>query len=465
MASSITAQLQRAWLLLQQDRPADALRLADEILRREPANVSAVACSAMARWDALGENARSLADMGRAVVAAPDVPALRHNFGTLLTRAGRVDEAAEQYRAALTLRPDDTQAFWGLLLNSRATGQDDRLRHMEALYDAGNLDPLRRQFLAFALAKAFDDLNVPDKAFSYATQANQLMGGSWNVSAAEARYAELERLASANAFRAARSSGHPSRAPLFIVGMPRSGTTLIETILSRHPGVLALGESRQVGDIVDEAESALGSPGRIDVSPILRRDWLKVRAEHIAASWAARGRGSRIVTDKMPDNAFALGYVRQLFPNARVIYARRHPLDTGVSNFFMRFGRGQHFSTRLDWIGSRSRLLADTMDIWKRALDLPILEVHYERLVADPETEIRRIVDFAGLGWTDDFLTPERSNRSVGTASQWQVRQPIYRTAVARWQRYEPWLGPMIDAMGGMDWVEAQQAPPDGRSA
>ncbi|HVY51689.1 MAG TPA: sulfotransferase [Devosia sp.] len=427
-------------------------------MAREPGNISALACRAMARWDLVGQNTQSLDELARAVSAAPDVSALRHNYGTLLTRAGRVDEAAEQYRAALSLRPDDAQAFWGLTLNSRIDKSDALLPAMEALYASPGLDSLRQQFLAYGLAKAFDDLNVPDRAIRYAIEANRLCGGMWDAAAARERYLELSALAAEDAFRAGRTSGHPTRLPLFIVGMPRSGTTLIETILSRHPGVVALGESRQIGDVVEEAERVHRSSGRMSASSRLKRDWLSSRAERIAGSWSAARRADvRLVTDKMPDNAFVLDYIRRLFPNARVVYARRHPLDTGVSNFFVRFGRGHAFSTRLDWIGTRSRLLADTMDLWKGALDLPILDVHYERLVADPEVEIRRLVAFAGLDWTDDFLTPEQSTRSVGTASQWQVRQPIYRTSVARWRRYEPWLGPMIEAMGGLDWVAARE--------
>jgi hypothetical protein len=141
-----------------------------------------------------------------------------------------------------------------------------------------------------------------------------------------------------------------------------------------------------------------------------------------------------------------------------VIHVRRHPLDTGVSNFFQRFAAGQGFSTRLDWIGVRTRQVADSMAVWKTALDLPILDVGYEALVGDPEAGARRILDFAGLSWTPDVLEPQKAKRSVLTASQWQVRQPIYRGSVARWKRYEAWLAPMIEAMGGTDWVEKEAA-------
>jgi hypothetical protein len=191
----------------------------------------------------------------------------------------------------------------------------------------------------------------------------------------------------------------------------------------------------------------------------LDRDWLRTNAEIWMQHVKARAKRSfKIVTDKLPENAVRLGLIKRLFPNARVVHVRRHPLDTGVSNFFQRFSSGQGFSTRLDWIGTRTRQVADSMEIWKRALDLPILDVSYEKLVADPEPEARRLVAFAGLDWTDACLTPEKVTGSVRTASQWQVRQPINVASVARWTRYEPWLGPMIEAMGGMSWVEKEVA-------
>ena len=189
----------------------------------------------------------------------------------------------------------------------------------------------------------------------------------------------------------------------------------------------------------------------------LDRDWLRAKAEIWMQHVTGRAKGPfKVVTDKLPENAIRLGLIKRLLPKARVVHVRRHPLDTGVSNFFQRFSSGQGFSTRLDWIGTRTRQVADSMEIWKRALDLPILDISYEKLVADPDTEARRLVAFAGLEWNDACLTPEKANRSVLTASQWQVRQPINAASVARWTRYEPWLPPVIDAMGGMAWVEKE---------
>ncbi len=453
-------QPEAAWALLQQERFGEAAQLAARIIAAEPRNVSAIACRAMAIWRGQGDDAEAIAGMRRAIDLAPAESSLRHNLGILLTSSGDVGGAAQQYLEALRLKPDDTMAFWGYTLNHRFTEPNELVRAMVDLHADPGLDARRREFLAFGLAKAFDDLARPEEAIGYAIEANRLGTRPWDADAEDRALAQRAALADGDAYRRARSSRHPTRAPLFIVGMPRSGTTLLETILSRHPEVLALGESQQLPLALTEAWARGGSgPSR------LTRDWLASRAEAMVRAWSAPGRrGFSVVTDKQPDNALQLALLSQLLPRARVIHMRRHPLDTGVSNFFQRFGIGQGFSTRLDWIGRRTRQVADSMAIWKRALDLEILEVSYERLVADPETEVRRVAGFAGLAWVDDFLSPEQSQRSVKTASQWQVRQPINRGSVGRWRRYEPWLGSMIEAMGGFEWIDsymAERPPPD----
>ncbi|MDO8359210.1 MAG: sulfotransferase [Devosia sp.] len=441
-----------AWALLQQERFGDAVDLSARILALYPNNVSAIACHAMAIWRGRGDDAQAIGELKRAVELAPNESSLRHNLGVLLTSSGEVEAAAQQYREALRLKPDDTLAFWGLGLNHRFGQEDELIRSMVALHADVSLEKLRREFLAFGLAKAFDDLSVPERAMDYALEANRLGARPWDAAGAERALAEITAVVGDDAFRRARSSGHPTRAPLFIVGMNRSGTTLVESILARHPEVLALGESPQIVSAERDARLRRDAAGR---PAELGRDWLAARAEGLVRGWAVQAqRPFRIVTDKLPENALRLGLVRQLFPRARVIHMRRHPLDVGVSNFFQRFGEGQGFSTRLDWIGLYTRQVADSMAVWRRGLDLEVLEVSYEALVADPEPEIRRIARFAGPDWSDALLTPEQSTRAVKTASQWQVRQPINSGSVGRWKRYEPWLGPMIEAMGGFAWVD-----------
>lgn len=455
-------ELDLAWALLGQQRYAEAERQAQSVLQRFKDNVSALSCLAMARWKNGGDIVLSIADMRRAATLAPAVAAIRHNLATLLASHGDVDEAAQEFLEALRIKPDDTLAFYGLTQNSRFAEETDLIRAMVALDRDPRLDPSRREFLNYGLAKVYDDLRDPERAMAYATEANRLGQRPWNRAAEDAALEELRELARLDAFRRSEGSGNSSAAPLFIVGMPRSGTTLVEAILARHPNAFAQGESNAIPQIELEGYTRLRAQraaGRHEVALQLGPDWLAAQAERVLRNAEARaGRPFGIVIDKMPENALRLGLIARLFPNARVVHVRRHPLDAGVSNFFQRFSSGQGFSTRLDWIGARTRQTADAMAVWKSALDLPFLDLSYEKLVADPEGQSRRLVEFAGLSWDPACLEPQRLERSVLTASQWQVRQPIYRGSVARWKRYEPWLAPMVEAMGGFDWIDREVA-------
>jgi hypothetical protein len=454
-------ELDLAWAFLGQQQYARSMQHASAVLARFPDNVSALVCHAMANWKNGGDIGVSLDEMGQAIRLAPQVASIRHNLATLLASRGEGEQASAQFREALRIKPDDTVAFYSLTQNSKFHEESDLVHSMVALYGQSWLERGRREFLAFGLAKVFDDLGVPEKAMSYAIEANRLGARPFELASEAAALDQLGELANLDAFRRARASGYPSRAPLFIVGMNRSGTTLVESILSRHPDVLALGETSEIFDIETESYARLGAAGanvgRHEMMLGLGRDWLSARAETTMKNTATRATAPfKIVTDKLPENAVRLGLVARLFPNARVVYVRRHPLDTGISNFFQRFSAGNGHSTRLDWIGARTRQIADSMVVWKRALDLPILDVSYEKLVADPEGESRRLMEFAGLDWTDECLEPQRTQRSVMTASQWQVRQPIYRGSVDRWKQYEPWLAPMIEAMGGFAWIDGE---------
>lgn len=456
-------ELEIAWALLGQQRYADAARQARAVLERFPANVSALACHAMAEWKGGGSIEASISEMQRAVELAPEVASLRHNLATLLASRGDVEEAAGQFREALRLKPDDTMAFYSLAQNFKFTQTEPLLDAMVALHARADAGGAWREFLAYGLAKAFDDLGLPERAMGYALEANQLDSRPWDLAGESRALEQLEELGRLDAFRRARTSGHPSKAPLFIVGMPRSGTTLVEAILSRHPAVLTQGEASGLPG-VESAALARFNPsrrlmGRHELILELDRDWLNGRAETLLRqATAGAGTAPSVITDKLPENAVRLGLAARLFPNARVVHVRRHPLDAGVSNFFQRFSHGQGYSNRLDWIGLRTRQIADSMAAWKRAIDLPILDLSYERLVEDPEGQARRLLAFAGLDWTPDVLEPQRTPRAVLTASQWQVRQPIYRGSVARWTRYERWLGPMIEAMGGRSWIDREVA-------
>jgi tetratricopeptide (TPR) repeat protein len=206
-----------AWTLLRQERFADAVRAAEAVLAQAPDNVSALACRGMARWRMSGVNPATLADLERAIALAPMESSIRHNYGMVLSAAGRIEDAAAQYRAALKLRPTDAMAFWGLTLNMRFAEADDLVRSMVALHATVSASKLEREFLSFGLAKVFDDLDQPEQAMRYAQEGNVLQARPWDLPGTSRTVAELRRLADADGFRQMPTSRHPSRAPLFIV--------------------------------------------------------------------------------------------------------------------------------------------------------------------------------------------------------------------------------------------------------
>lgn len=453
------SELDVAWALLGQRRYAEALQQSAAILARYPQNVSAMVCHAMAHWQNGGDVAMAVVQMRRALTLAPDVASIRHNFASVLASTGDVSEAVAQFHEALRLKPDDTMAFYGLTQNSKFAAETDLVRAMMALEASGRLDEQGADYLAFALAKVFDDLRQPERAMAYAEAANGIAPRPFDREGEARALTALAGLTERDAFRRAGAIEPAMPAPVFIVGMNRSGTTLVESILSRHPDVAALGE---LGDMYNVEELAMQlskrTMDRNTLASKLSREWLADQAGRLGRAISARTGAARLFTDKLPENALRLGLISRIFPNARVIYVRRHPLDTGISNFFQRFQHEQGFSYRMDWIGARTRQIADSMALWKRAVDLPILDVSYEKLVADFEVQARRIVDFAGLDWRSACLEPSRTRRAVLTASQWQVRQPVHSGSVGRWTRYERWLGPMIEAMGGFEWIDREVA-------
>src|SRR4051812_28460813 len=246
-------ELEVAWALLGQQRFDEARRQSSVILQRFPQNVSALACHAMANWKAGGAIDNSVAEMERAVALAPEVASIRHNLATLLASRGDSEAATTQFREALRIKPDDTIAFYGLTQNFKFREDNRLVNAMVGLHGNPALDPGAREFLAFGLAKVFDDLGVPYKAMTYAIEANKLGERPFEMAREAAALDELKELARLDAFRKAGDSGHATRAPLFIVGMPRSGTTLVESILSRHPDVVAQGETGEVAGIEMQA--------------------------------------------------------------------------------------------------------------------------------------------------------------------------------------------------------------------
>jgi hypothetical protein len=238
--------------------------------------------------------------------------------------------------------------------------------------------------------------------------------------------------------------GNPSELPVFVVGMPRSGTTLVEQIAASHSQIIGAGEISDINAISLELSARNRDVARV-------QDWDAAHASSLGDRYVDRlrrlGGNALRVINKTPDNVMLLGLVAMLFPAARIVYVRRDPRDTGLSNFLQRFAHGNIFAYDLADCGVRTRATTRLAQHWLSVLPLRMLTVDYEALVGDLEGESRRLIDFLGLDWEPACLDFHRTRRAVTTLSVWQVRQQIYTRSVGRWRKYERHLGPMLAAL------------------
>ncbi len=380
----------------------------------------------------------------REVVSLDPENAMAHAMlGDLLGECGRFDEAVLHLQQAIACDPDRVGALFNIVLFKRLREEDrPMLARMEAMLEQPGRSEHDRTLLHFALAKAHDDLGEPAQAMAHLEPANaaEHRGTSFDRDAMAAR---VDALIAGDppGNVATLASGLSSERPVLILGMPRSGTTLVEQILSAHPAVAAGGELTFWTDRADG-----GMAGTAAAVAAAACDYLAMLAR--ISPDALR------VTDKNPFNFLTIGLVRAALPQARFIHCRRDPVDTCLSIFFTRFATPQHFAYHRDDLVFFYRQYRRLMRHWRAVLPADqLLEVDYEALTAELDAQARRMVAFCGLDWDQACLAPERNARPIRTASVWQARQAIHRDSVARWRRYEPWLGTLRalhdDADGG----------------
>ena len=439
-----------------------ACDLSEALLKRRPDDAAVVACRAMSMWELGAAVEQCLLDMRRAVELAPQDGWIWHNLGTVLASVGKLEEARASYSRAIELKPDDTQAFYGLSQNCKFTEETPLVRQMLELYAGGTLSQRGQEYVCFALAKIYGDLGRYARSIHFCTEANWVTQRPYDAPRAAADLDELRLMAREDRFRPIKAGavGKGPR-PVFVVGMPRSGTTLMETVLSRHPEVHAGGELFHIADVeqallawVREQHGYTGGP--YEMLSQIPADFFTRNAAAVLkrVEAVAGGRSFSVFTDKLPENTQRLGLISKLFPQARIINMRRNALDCCISIYFLHFARGNGFAFQQTRLGERYRQVAETMQLWKRSIDLPILDVSYEALVTKPEQTIRRVIEFAGLDWNEACLSPQQATRRIATSNQWQVRQPINTDSIGRWRHYEEWIQPLIKALGGLEWIE-----------
>ncbi len=365
-------------------------------------------------------------------------------LGNLLAESGRFEEARDCFMRAVTLAPLMAGSYYDLVRCRPISNADaDLVAAMQAALDTPGLDAAHRMRVHLALGKAADDLGDYGRAMQHFDSADALRDGtaSFDSTAFGVEVQRLIERCGPNLIRRAPELGISDSTPVLIVGMPRSGTTLVEQIVSSHSQVRAAGEQ----NFWNERGAAWHQRGRPDEAPFLRQaatDYLRVLR--------AMGPKSMRVTDKMPFNFLWAGLIHLAFPRATFIHCRRAAIDTALSIHQTLFHPSLAFPTGGAKLVAYFRSYQRLADHWRKVLPAErFIEVEYEELTRDPEPTIRRIIAGCGLPWDDRCLRPELNPRSVKTPSKWQTRQPIYRHSVERWRRYEPWLGPLRELLDG----------------
>lgn len=396
-----------------------------------------------AALQAQGKLEKASAHYQSALVLKPDFALAHNNLGTLLKNQGRLKDALAEYEKALALTPNHAEAHYNRAEVVTFRQDDARFQALESLAATESMPRKERVYIHFALAKALDDIGDRARAFEQLLIGNALKREE--IGNDEGRTRAAFRLITdafdAEIFRRFPEAGDPSTVPIFVLGMPRSGSTLIEQILASHPSVCGAGELRNLDLIANS-----GPVPYPECISHLDADGFRRLGEAYLASLPAMPQGKTRITDKSPMNFLRVGLIRLILPNARVIHTVRDPIDTCISCFSKLFtDDNMPFSYDLAELGRYYRSYSELMAHWQSVLPPDaMLAVSYEDVVANLEEQARRLLDYCSLRWDDRCLSFHKTRRPVTTASAVQVRQPLFRSSVHRWHSYKDYLGPLF---------------------
>ncbi len=439
-------------VLLQRHRHTEALRESQKLLQADPGNrnfrtIYATACGALAQYDEALTIYRQLA------AETPQVAELHLSIAHTLKTRGQSREAIDSYRAAAAANPSYGDAYWSLANLKTYRFTDEEIARMRSAEAAPATQSVDKYHLCFALGKALEDRAEYAESYGYYERGNALKK-------AEIRYrpepiernAELQAQLCTREFFAARAGvGCGSDDPIFIVGLPRSGSTLLEQILASHSqveGTMELAEIPRLVHVLQGRDYQHSDPRYPAALAELSADRLKQYGEQYIADTRVYRTGKRFFIDKMPNNFRHIGLIHLILPNARIIDARREAMACCFSNFKQLFASGQEFTYSIDDIARYYRTYLKLMAHWDNALPGKVLRVQHEAVVEDLEGNVRRLLEFCGLPFESACLEFHKTERSVRTASSEQVRRPIFKEGLDQWRNFEPWLEPLRAALG-----------------
>ncbi|HEX3846708.1 MAG TPA: sulfotransferase [Steroidobacteraceae bacterium] len=444
-----------AVVLNRQGKASEALCEVEALLAKAPRNPGYLNLQAAVLAN-LGDYRESIEVYERALAAFPHQPKVWMSYGHSLKTAGRQNDSIAAYRRALAMQPTLGEAYWSLANLKTLRFSDSDMEALQSTLARGDLDDDDRLHFEFALAKALEDAGAYEPSFRRYAAGNALRKRLHPYDADEnSRYVALCKQQYTAEFLAARcteDAGAPDDDPIFIVGLPRAGSTLIEQVLASHSqieGTMELPELPQIArDLAGRDASNSDTPFFTALAALSPEERRALGRRYFERTKPYRKTSAPRFVDKMPNNWLYIGLIRLILPNARIIDARRHPLGCCFSAFKQHFARGQSFSYDLVDLG---RYYCDYVELMAHVDSVSPGRVHrvfYEAMVEDTEAEVRRMLDYCGLPFEERTLRFYENDRAVRTPSSEQVRRPIYKEGMDHWRHYEPWLEPLKAALG-----------------
>lgn len=440
--------LGEAYLVISEFSPA--IKHMQYALKIQPDLIDAL-CALGKTYVASGKPSLALPLYEKAVNINRDHPKVRIGMAAALSSLGRMDEAGVYLKETIERRVNLPVAYNDLVQTRKFTAEPPELQSI--LKELGNprLDSEGAEMLHHAAGKVFNDLKRYKEALHHFNKAKQVVGCEFDIGQYSRWIDSVIETFTPGLFAAASGFGNPSETPVFVVGMPRSGTTLTEQILASHPNVYGAGELSKLKRIANAIGLKPSSAGDVVRSVnSLTPELIKTLSDEHTSYLREQAPAALRIVDKMPHNFQLIGLIALLFPNARIIHCRRDAIDNCVSCFVLPFSKGHSYNSDLRTLGLYYREYDRLMRHWNKVFPGRIFENRYETLVEDQAEQSRRLIDYLGLPWDDACLRFFDREGSVTTPSRWQVRQPIYKSSVKRWKNYESEVQPLIEALGDL---------------
>ena len=437
-----------ATVYLNQDRFDEAIKSARQALALKPDYTEALTNLGLALQHT-NRFEEALDCYQKAIEIEPRCVEAISNKANILKYQGNLNEAASHYQQALQLNPGLYQLHISLAFCKRFSQYDSDVRAMESALARPDIPTEQAVKLDFALAKVHEDLGNYDKSFAYAEAGNELKRSTfaYDVATEETIVDKMIDTFTEELFDRHRQHGCTKQGPIFILGMPRSGTTLIEQILASHPDVFGAEEIFDFYEAINQYGLDINHGDFADRVADISGETLDKIGNAYIKRIRRRASGEKFICDKLPHNFLLIGLIRLALPEARIIHSRRDPLDTCISCYMMPFKTGQYFSYDLVELGRFYRMYQRLMNHMRSVIPDGFLDFQYEALIDNQEKQTRKLLDYCGLDWNDACLNYHRTSRIVTTASDTQVRRSLYKSSVRRWKHYEKHLQPLLETL------------------